>query len=83
MPVETTLVPGLEDAVHSLDSGASELILDFSSVQRIDARALRAMEKLAAIAEEKPVEVVLRGVNIDIYRVLKLMHLAQRFTLRS
>ncbi len=83
MPVETTFVPGLEDAVHSLDSGLSELILDFSSVRRIDACALKKMEQLATVADEKRVKVVLRGVNIDIYRVLKLMHLAQRFTLQN
>ena len=83
MPLETAFVQSLEDAVHSLDSGAAELTLDFSSVRRIDACALKRLEHLANVADEKPVKVVLRGVNIDVYRVLKLMHLAQRFTLPS
>ena len=46
---------------------------------RIDADAVRAMEELAALADSKKVEVVLRAVNVDIYRVLKLLRLTQRF----
>ena len=56
------------------------MCLDFSSVRRIDPSALREMEELASIADDKAIKVVLRGVNIDIYRVLKLMRLAPRFS---
>ena len=35
---------------------------------------------LAGIADDKAVKVVLRGVNVDIYKVLKLMKLASRFS---
>jgi len=38
------------------------------------------MESLAGRADEKAVKVVLRGVNVDIYKVLKLMKLAPRFS---
>ena len=53
--------------------GDGEVTLDFSSVRRIDPGALRAMEELARMADEKDVKVVLRGVNVDVYKVLKLV----------
>jgi anti-anti-sigma regulatory factor len=56
------------------------VVLDFSSVRRIDPNALRAMEKLAGLADGKAVKVVLRGVNVDIYKVLKLVKLTSRFS---
>jgi hypothetical protein len=36
------------------------------------------MENLATTADEKAAKVVLRGVNVDVYKVLKLMKLAPR-----
>ena len=74
------VVPSLEEAREKLDGADGEMILDFSSVDRVDARALRAIEELAAGAEDKRVKLALRGTNIDIYRVLKLMKLAPRFS---
>lgn len=74
------VVPSLEAAREKLDGADGEMILDFSSVGRVDARAVRAMEQLAAGAEDKGVKLALRGTNIDIYRVLKLMKLAHRFS---
>ena len=74
------VVPCLEEAREKLDRADGEMILDFSSVGRIDARALRALEELAAGAEDKGVKLVLRGASTDVYRVLKLMKLAQRFS---
>jgi len=41
---------------------------------------VRALQTLAATADEKTVKVVLRGVNIEIYKVLKLVKLARRFS---
>jgi anti-anti-sigma regulatory factor len=70
----------LQEAREKLDSTEGDLCLDFSSVRRIDPSALREMEALAGIADDKAVKVVLRGVNVDIYRVLKLMKLAPRFS---
>jgi anti-anti-sigma regulatory factor len=57
--------------------------LDFSSVQRIDAIALSAMAEFADIADSKGVKVVLRGVNVGVYKVLKLVKLASRFSFVS
>ena len=77
------LLPGLHEALEALDSAEGELILDFSPVLRIDGRALGAMETLACRAQGKAVKVVLHGVHISVYRVLKLMKLAPRFCFRT
>ncbi len=73
-------VPALLEALDRLDGAGGEMLLDFSAVRRIDSGALVAMEKLAASAGEKSVKVVLRGVNVDVYKVLKLVKLAPRFS---
>ena len=70
----------LQEAREKLSSTEGDVCLDFSSVRRIDPSALREMEELAGIADDKAVKVVLRGVNVDIYKVLKLMKLAPRFS---
>ena len=69
-----------QEAVEKVNSAASEVVLDFSSVPRIDSNVVRAMEELAGLADGRSVKIVLRGVNMDIYKVLKLMRLAQRFS---
>jgi anti-anti-sigma regulatory factor len=74
------VVSSLNEAREKLDVVDGEMVLDFSTVCRIDARALQATEELAAGAESKGVRLVLRGASIDVYRVLKLMNLAQRFS---
>jgi anti-anti-sigma regulatory factor len=63
-----------------LNGAGGEVILDFSSVHRIDPRALRAMESLAGTADDKDARIVLQGVNVGIYKVLKLTKLAPRFS---
>jgi anti-anti-sigma regulatory factor len=76
----TTQAAWIQEAVDKLNSGEKDVILDFSSVPRIDGNAVRAIEDLAGLADEKSVKVVLRAVNVDVYRVLKLLKLTQRFT---
>ncbi len=70
----------VEEAVGKLDSAGGELVLDFSSVRRIDPSAIGAMEKLAAVAGEKGVKVALCGVTVEVYKVLKLVKLTARFS---
>lgn len=77
---ETRVVPALREAGEKLDGTEGEVVLDFSSVRRIDSNALPAIEELARIADEKSAKVALRGVNIDVYKVLKLIKLARRFS---
>jgi anti-anti-sigma regulatory factor len=52
-------------------------------VRRIDSSALRAIEEFADIADTKGVKVVLRGVDVGVYKVLKLVKLASRFSYLS
>jgi anti-anti-sigma regulatory factor len=74
-------------AAHSLaearsalpeDSGA-EVVLDMSSVKRVDPAAVNALTELADEAGQRELDVTLRGVVVDVYRVLKLTGLAARF----
>jgi anti-anti-sigma regulatory factor len=74
------VVPAVQEALGKLDGGQCELLLDFSSVVRIDSRDLQAMESLAGAADKKTAKVVLHAVNVDVYRVLKLTQLAPRFS---
>ena len=80
---EERVAQALQEAQERLDSVEGEVALDFSSVRRIDSSALRAMEELADIADEKDVKVALRGVNVGVYKVLKLVKLASRFSFVS
>ena len=70
----------LHEAGEKLDSAGGDVFLDFSAVRRVDPNALQAMEELAGVADEKSVKVVLRGVNVDVYKVLKLARLSSRFS---
>ncbi|HTX39745.1 MAG TPA: STAS domain-containing protein [Bryobacteraceae bacterium] len=72
----------LQEAVEKVNSAEGEVTLDFSAVRRIDAPAARAVEQLA-VAESRPVKLVLHAVNGDIYKVLKLLQLTARFTFGS
>jgi anti-anti-sigma regulatory factor len=73
----------LGKACEKLDSADGEVVLDFSSVRRIDPAAVKALDELAAAADEKSVTVVLRSANIDVYKVLKLVKLTPRFSFRG
>jgi ABC-type transporter Mla MlaB component len=52
-------------------------------VRRIDSGALRAMEHLAEAVGKSGTKLVLNNVNIDIYKVFKLMKLVPRFSFRT
>ena len=77
---ETRVVPALREAGEKLDGTEREVALDLSSVHRIDSSALAALEELARIADAKNVKVALRGVNVEVYKVLKLVKLTRRFS---
>ena len=71
----------LQEAREKLDNADGEVMLDFSGVRRVDPNALRAMEEFAGAAEVRSVKVALCGVNVDIYKVLKLARLSSRFSI--
>jgi anti-anti-sigma regulatory factor len=80
---EESVVKALQEAGEKMDTVEGEVALDFSSVRRIDPRALRAMEELASLADHNGVKVVLRGINVSVYKVLKLVRLTSRFSFMS
>jgi anti-anti-sigma regulatory factor len=73
----------LQEATTAVAQAEGELLLDFSAVQHIDAKSLFALEQLAEKAEQAKVAVVIRGVNVKIYKVLKLAGLASSFSFLS
>jgi len=77
---EERVAQALQEAGEKLDSVEGEVALDFSSVSRVDPSAIRALEEFAGLADDKRVKVVLRGVNVGVYKVLKLVKLGSRFS---
>jgi anti-anti-sigma regulatory factor len=77
---EERVVQELQEAAEKLGSAEDEVVLDFSSVRRIDPSVLQAIEEFAGKADDKGVKVVLRGVNVDVYKVLTLVKLTSRFS---
>jgi hypothetical protein len=71
---------GLQLAAEKLTAADGEMVLDFSSVLRITSGDLREIENLVGFADDKAIKVGLRGVTIDVYKVLKLMKLVPRFS---
>jgi anti-anti-sigma regulatory factor len=71
---------GLQLAAGNLATADGEMVLDFSSVTRINSTDLREIENLVGLADDKAIKVGLRGVTIDVYKVLKLMKLVPRFS---
>jgi anti-anti-sigma regulatory factor len=59
------------------------LILDFSSIRRLDGRALDTLEKASAKADERGVRLVVRAASVEVYLVLKLVKLAPRFAFQN
>lgn len=80
---EKDVALALQEAREKLDSADGEAVLDFSCVRRIDSNALRAMEEFSCIAHKKAIKVVLRGVNVDVYKVLKLLKLTRQFSFEN
>lgn len=72
--------PLIRGALERVEIAEHDLVLAFSCVRRIDPAALRQMEQLAAKGRERSVKVVLQGVNIEVYKVLKLMAMTRQFT---
>jgi anti-anti-sigma regulatory factor len=77
---EKNVVPALQEAGEKLDGGSVETVLDFSSVRRLDASSLHAVQAFAFLAEEKQSKLSLRGVNVEIYKTLKLAKLKRTFS---
>ncbi|MGA7398979.1 MAG: STAS domain-containing protein [Candidatus Sulfotelmatobacter sp.] len=77
---EKRIVQTLHEASVRLDGVDGELTLDFSAVRRINPSEVAGLAELAGVANDKRFKVVLRGISVEIYRVLKLVKLASRFS---
>jgi len=76
---EAGLTGILSEARERLSSAPGELVLDLSAVSRVGAKGVGELEQFALAAQQKAVKVVLRGVNVNVYKVLKLIKLSSRF----
>ena len=78
--VEERAIQVLQETGDKLELGDSAVVLDFPAIPRIESKTLTALEELANKADERSVRIVLRGVKVDVYKVLKLVKLASRFS---
>lgn len=78
--VEERAEPLIRGALERMETAKQDVVLDFSGVRRLDPEGLRALDELAARAHERSVKVELQGVDVEVYKVLKLMGLAGQFT---
>lgn len=74
------IASSVESAKSKINAKTEDTVLDFSSVERLDANGLRALEDLAAAAEQKSVKLSLRGTHVAVCKVLKLTKLTRRFS---
>lgn len=79
LQVDETMAEAMRAAAEKLNGNVGEVVLDMSAVRRIDPPSLLAMDDFLARAQEHGVKVAARGVNVDVYKVLKLVKLAPRF----
>ena len=71
-----------QDALGAVKAGCREVVLDFSRRERIGPAMVDALEELAAAGESNGVTITLHNMNIEVYRVLKVVRLAQRFSFK-
>ena len=77
---QESVASALQELENSLHCAQSEVVIDFSSVARLDGSALSSLSEFASTAENASIKVKLRGVNVDVYKVLVLMKLSSRFS---
>jgi anti-anti-sigma regulatory factor len=68
----------LREAAEGITKADDEIELDFSAIRRITPEALRELEALADRARAQKARVTARGVDVTIYKVLKLTGLSSR-----
>ncbi len=67
------------DIRAKLAAEGPEILLDFFLAQTLDPAGMRALQELAGAADIENVKIVLRGVNIEMYKALKLAGLSDSF----
>ena len=76
-----TLAAALEEVSGRLENGGRHLVLDFSSVERLSTAEVHAIDEFTRTADEKGVKVIIRGLDVELYRALKLAKLPVRLSL--
>jgi len=79
-PEATDMVRALRQYHEKIDSAEGLLVLDVSALRRIDSQVLTALEELADAAKRKNVTLALRGLDVSVYKVLKLLKLSSQFS---
>ena len=69
----------LKEICGKLPANGGEVLLDFFFVQTLDPAGIKGLEDLAGTAGILKVKVILRGVNVELYKVLKLSDLTDKF----
>jgi anti-anti-sigma regulatory factor len=69
----------LKEASRDLAKAEREVVVDCSSLEWVDSAIVKAFQEFADTADRAGVKVGLRSVNIGVYKVLKLVRLAERF----
>jgi anti-anti-sigma regulatory factor len=77
---QKNIVAVLKDAGKQLARVEGEVVVDFSAVEWVDSAIVKALQEFADTADLASVKVGLRDVNIGVYKVLKLVRLAERFS---
>jgi len=77
--LEEKLIPA------SIESGRIEVdesrtVVDFSRVERLDSNSLASVRELAQRAEDSESKVIVRGLNVEVYKALKLAKLTSGFS---
>lgn len=57
---------------------ASEMVLDFAGVRRLDTAAVTEMAALVDTASRRELPITARAVSVGVYKVLKLSGIAER-----
>jgi anti-anti-sigma regulatory factor len=78
---EQHVVELLKEALTRLGDPGEEIVLDFSDVACLDSAALRELDHLAVAAGDLAVNVALRGLSVEVYKVLELMKLTAQFSI--
>jgi ABC-type transporter Mla MlaB component len=72
---ESTAASTLLENRAGLGACGADVVLDFAAMRRIDTATVAALQEFSRAASQQNVRMVLRGVSVDIYKVLKLVKL--------
>jgi len=62
---------------------STELLLDFSSVRRLEPADVTALAELSAAAAERELRLTARAVSVSVYKVIKLAGLSEAVSFMS